>query len=155
MAAALMMLTGCIGTLFSYKGAVVAQKKNRFAFQEGEQQAEWKTNELGLTYQYQKTDGTLKISGTIKPLGGLEFGFTIARSVVFNILFLDKQGTVINTSILFSTGDNYAITDVPISFVRTIPVPDGTDTYSFAYSGALANSGVNASTTCNIDYFPQ
>ena len=127
---ALTMLTGCIGTLFSYRGAVVAQPDNRFAFKESDQQAVWKTNELAVTYQYRKTSASLKISGNVKLLGGFATGFNAMKYLNVNLLFLDRQGAVIENALIFSAGAGRR-------FEKTIPVPDGTDSFSFAYDGLL------------------
>ena len=154
-AAALTMLTGCVGTLFSYRGAVVAQPNNRFALKEGDQEAVWKTNELAVTYRYQKSQASLKISGTVELLEGFATGFTSAKYLDVTILFLDKQGTVIENAILYSAGDHYAFTSVPMAFEKTISVPDGADSFSLGYDGVLVDATSNEAVAYTIGYFPR
>ena len=148
-------LTGCAGTLFSYRGKVVAEPKNRFAFKEGDQQAIWDTGDLALNYRYQKSADSLKISGTVELSSGMLTNFSTAKYLDINLLFLDKQGTVIQNMLLFSAGDHYEFTSVRPSFEQTIPVPDGSDSFSFAYNGVLMDGKTMSTEEFTVGYFPK
>jgi hypothetical protein len=122
-------ITGCGGSLFTYNGYKVTQKDLMVQLEDGDQQGEWKTNELAIKYQYQITPETLKISGTVEMISGFKYFSHLAVYV----LFLDKQGIVIENILIYS-GDNYRpIVTIPMDFEKSIPIPGGARTISFAY----------------------
>jgi hypothetical protein len=114
----------------------------------------WKTNELSVTYQYQMTPEALKITGTTDLVGGFKLGFSQIHRLSVYLLFLDKQGIVIESPLIYSAGMERSIDTIPMNFERTIPVPEGTQAISFAYDGALTDGGSEDSTSCNIGYSP-
>ena len=71
------IISACSPRLFTYKGDKVTQKNLMVLLKDGDQQGVWKTNELAITYQYQMTPETLKISGTTELLGGFAIGFRL------------------------------------------------------------------------------
>ena len=81
--------------------------------------------------------------------------FSTAKYLDVNLLFLDKQGTVIRNELLFSAGDHYEFTSVRPSFEKTIPVPDGTVSFSFAYDGVLVDGKTNSTEEYTVGYFPK
>jgi hypothetical protein len=147
-------ISGCGGNLFTYKGDRVTREDLISKLEDGNQKGVWKTNELAITYQYQKTPETLKISGSVELVGGFAIGFRqIERLAVF-LLFLDNQGTVIENSLIYAVGNHHSIDMIPMLFEKTIPVPDGTKTISFAYDGLLMDSGDDGSTGYSIGFSP-
>ncbi len=92
---------------------------------EGDQKGVWKTNELAITYQYQMAPETLKISGTTELLGGLVIGFRWIERLAVYLLFLDKQGIVIENALIYSAGNHRSIDTIPMDFETTMPVPEG------------------------------
>jgi hypothetical protein len=133
-------IAGCGGNWFTYKGDKVTQENLMIQLQEGNQQGEWKTNELAVKYQYQMTPETLKIEGTVELVGGFATGFNYISNLAVNLLFLDNQGTVIENSLVYS-GNHSLVFSIPMQFERTIPVPEGARKISFAYDGKLVDAG--------------
>lgn len=131
---------GCGGNWLTFKGDKVTQENLTIQLQEGNQQGEWKTNELAVKYQYQMTPETLKIEGTVELVGGFATGFNYISNLAVNLLFLDNQGTVIENSLVYS-GNHSLVFSIPMQFERTIPVPEGARKISFAYDGRLVDAG--------------
>lgn len=144
------IVSACSPGLFTYKGAKVSQKNRMILLKQGEQQGVWKTNELAITYQYHLTPEVMKLTGNTELVGGFAIGFRRIKRLTVNLLFLDKQGLVIESPLIYSAGIDRAIDTLPMDFERTIPVPEGSQAISFAYEGELAESGTEGSTFYNI-----
>jgi len=115
----------------------------------------WNTSELAITYQYQMTTPEiLKIAGTTKLLGGLAIGFEQIERLAVYLLFLDTQGIVIENALVYSTANYRSIDTIPMDFEKTIPIPEGARTISFAYEGELRGSGTEDQTAYNIWFSP-
>ena len=130
-------IAGCGGRLFTYKGDKVTQKDLMILLKDGNQQGVWKTNELAIKYQYQMTPETLKIAGSNELVGGFAIGFNYVNHLAVYLLFLDYQGIVIENVLIYSAGNHRSIDTIPMDFERTIPIPEGARTISFAYDGVL------------------
>ena len=146
---AAVIISGCGGRLFTYKGDKVTQQNLMVVLKDGNQQGEWKTNELAIKYQYQMTPETLKIAGTIELVGGFATGFSYITHLAVYLLFLDNQGIVIENALIYAGENNISI-PIPMGFERTIPIPEGAQTISFAYDGELADSGQDGGAAYNI-----
>lgn len=129
-------ITGCGGNMLTYKGDKVNQQKFIVQLQEGNQQGVWKTNDLAVKYQYQMTPEKLKIDGTIEMVGGITTGFKYIKNLSVNLLLLDNQGNLIGNSRV-NLGSIDLTIPIPIRFERTIPIPGGVQTISFAYDGTF------------------
>ena len=129
-------VAGCGGRLFTYKGYKVTQNDFMVQLKDGNQQGVWKTNELAIKYQYQMTLDTLKIAGTNELVGGFAIGPNIVHRLAVYLLFLDNQGIVIE-NVLIHAGDYDGSIPLPMEFERTIPIPEGALTISFAYDGVV------------------
>jgi hypothetical protein len=143
---AVFTLAGCGGNALTYKGDKVTQQNLMVQLQEGNQQGVWKTNELAIKYQYQMTPEALKIDGTIELVGGFAIGFNFLNDLSVNLLFLDNQGNVIKNSLVYLGSNNLTI-PIPIRFERTVPIPEGAQTFSFAYDGELIDATNRGDTT--------
>lgn len=151
MAIAACILSACSPMMFTYKGDKVTQKIRLIPLKQGEQRGVWKTNELSITYQYQMTPEVLKLSGTAELVGGFAIGFNRIKRLVVHLLFLDKQGIVIESPFIYSAGIDRTIDMLPMDFERAMPVPEGTQALSFAYDGELAeSSGAEGATSYSI-----
>lgn len=146
-------IAGCGGRLFTYNGYKVTQPNLMVMLQDGDQQGEWKTNELSIKYQYRMTPEALKMDGTVELVGGFAIGFKSIRHLAVYMLFLDHQGIVIENTLIYAGHGNLSI-PIPMLFEKTIPIPDGTQTISFAYDGELMDAGDGDSTSYNIWFSP-
>jgi hypothetical protein len=145
---------GCGGSLFSYKGDRVTQQNLIVPLMEGDQKGMWKTNELAITYQYQMTPENMKIAGTTELVGGFNIGFNFIQKLVVYLLFLDDQGIVLENVVIYSIGNHHAIDFIPMRFEKTVPIPEGARTISFAYDGDLMDSPDEGATGYNIGFSP-
>ena len=146
---AVFSLAGCGGRLFTYKGDKVTQKDLMVQLKDGNQQGEWKTNELAIKYQYQMTPEILKFAGTVELVGGFAIGFNYVNHLAVYLLFLDNQGIVLENALIYAGENNLSI-PIPMGFERTIPIPEGTQSISFAYDGELMDLKNHDTTTYNI-----
>jgi len=131
-------ITGCGGKLFTYNGYVVFQNNLIVQLEDGNQQGEWKTNELSIDYQYQMSPGNLEIDGTIELADGFSVGYDYISNFAVYLLFLDNRGIVVNNVLIYAGNSGL---DIPMTFERTLPLPDGVRSISFAYNGDLSDSG--------------
>ncbi|MCX5884278.1 MAG: hypothetical protein NTU74_21540 [Deltaproteobacteria bacterium] len=97
---------------------------------------QYEKNELSITYQYQMTPETLKITGTNELVGGFAIGPNIVHRLAVYLLFLDNQGIVIENVLVYA-GDYVGVIPLPMEFERTIPIPEGAKMISFAYDGVV------------------
>ncbi|MFH0994653.1 MAG: hypothetical protein V1844_04045 [Pseudomonadota bacterium] len=146
-------IAGCGGRLFTYNGYKVTQPNLMVMLQDGDQQGEWKTNELSIKYQYRMTPETLMIAGTTELLGGFAIGFRSIRHLAVYLLLLDNQGNVIENALVYAGQNNLSI-PIPMLFEKTMPIPEGTQAISFAYDGELMDSGDDDGTSYNIGFSP-
>lgn len=140
-------ITGCGGNMFTYKGDKVTRENLMVQLQDGDQQGEWKTNELAVKYQYQMTPEILKIDGTVELVGGFATGFSQIGRLAVYLLFLDNQGIVIENELIYSAGNYQSSNMFPMAFERKITVPEGVRKISFAYDGKLVDAGGNDDAT--------
>ena len=151
---AVLTIAGCGGRLFTYKGDKVTQQNLIAPFTDGNQQGEWKTNELAIKYQYQMTHETMNIYGTVELLGGFAIGFSQIGRLAVYLLFLDDQGIVIENDLIYSVGNHHSINMIPMLFEKSIPIPAGVRAMSFAYDGVLVDPGDEDSTAYSIGFSP-
>ena len=149
---AVFTIAGCSGRLLTYKGDKVTQKDLMVLLKDGNQQGVWKTNELAIKYQYQMSPESFIIAGTTELVGGLAMGFRWITRLSVYLLFLDNHGTVIENTLVYSSGNHHSTdTDtIPMVFETTIPIPEGARAISFAYEGELMGAGTLDRTTYNI-----
>jgi len=122
-------LAGCGARPFTYKGEIVTRKDLTVRLQDGNQQGVWKSNELSIAYQYQMGPETLKFAGTLEPAAGYK---SFSRLAVY-LLFLDNQGVVIESALVYSAGNYRQLVAIPMDFEKTIPIPEGARAISFFY----------------------
>jgi hypothetical protein len=151
---AALTIAGCGGNLFTYKGDKVTREDLITKIEDGNQKGVWKTNELAIKYQYQKTPETLKISGAVELVGGFAIGFREIGHLAVYLLFLDNKGIVIENSLIYAVGNHHSIDMVPMLFEREIPIPGGSDSISFAYDGFLMDPGDDGATGYSIGFSP-
>jgi len=70
------------------------------------------------------------------------------------LLFLDDQGIVVENVLIYSAGSYRTNDMIPMEFEKTIPVPEGTRTISFAYDGELTEAGTDDHASYSIWFSP-
>jgi len=130
---AVISLSGCSANLFSYKGKVITQENNIIDLKQGDQQGIWKTNELAIIYHYQLVNGSVKISGEVDLLGGLQTGFNAVDHLIIQLLILNDNSTVINNVNIYSADHFHSTKYIPMLFDATISIPSDAKSISFTY----------------------
>ncbi len=130
-------VAGCAERTVTFRGDKVTQQNYMIPLKEGNQQGEWKTNEVAIKFQYRMTPETLKIDGTVGLVGGFDIGFNYINNFAVNLLFVDDQGNVIGSTLVYA-GDNNLSIPIPMRFGSTIPIPGGAQQISFSYRGELS-----------------
>jgi hypothetical protein len=153
---AVISLSGCSGTFLSYKGKVITQENNIIDLKQGDQQGIWKTNELSIIYHYQLVNGSVKISGEVDLLGGLQTGFNAVDHLIVQLLILNDNSTVINNVNIYSADHFHSTKYIPMLFDATISIPSDAKSISFTYDGRLSDgAGVDEGTSYDFWYFPK
>lgn len=147
-------LSSCSSALFTYKGTEETQKDHIIVLDRGDQQGAWKTNELSITYKYHLTDSALKIEGNTDLTGGFATDFRWVKRLAVYLLFLNKQGIVIDSPLIYSIGSCRAIDMIPMMFEKTLPLPEDACAFSFAYDGELAGTGTDDAIPYSIWHSP-
>jgi hypothetical protein len=146
-------IAGCGGSSVTYKGDRVTQQNYMIQLIDGNQQGEWKTNEVAIKFQSQTTPEILKIDGTVELVGGFAIGFNYINNFAVSLLFLDNQGNVIGSSLIYAGDHNLSI-PIPMRFEGTIPIPGGARQVSFAYNGELIDSNGRDRASYSIWFSP-
>jgi hypothetical protein len=146
--------TGCAGKFIGQKGDKVIRKNYLILLKDGKQQGEWKTNELGVSYQYETVANALNISGTVKLIGGFSVGFQWITHLDTHLLLLDDQGRILEIVPVLTSGLQRVSDSIPMKFELNVPLPEGTHTFSFAYEGELKGAGALDSSTFDIRFTP-
>ena len=147
-------LPSCSPALFSYKGTEETQKDHIIVLDHGDQQGAWKTNELSITFKYQLTDSALKIEGNTDLTGGFAIDFRWVKRLAVYLLILDKQGTVIDSPLIYAIGSYRSVDMIPMMFEKSIPLPAGACAFSFAYDGELTGTGTDDAVPYSIWHSP-
>jgi len=153
MFAAVGMLSGCNGGVYSNNGPTVVPPKNTVPLQAGDRQGIWKTNELAVNYHYQLASEALKISGTISLVGGFANCCNTVQRLVIRIVFLDSQESTVGSNILYTAANHHSVDWIPMKFDSTFTVPPGATSISFDYDGELIG-GANGPGRLSIWYSP-
>ncbi len=148
------IFSACSPRMYTYNGAVEIRKDLMIQLDQGRQQGVWKTNELSITYKYQMTPASLKLEGNTELVGGFAIGFSWIRRLTVYLLFLDKQGIVIESPLVYYAGDIRAVDMIPMDFEKNILVPEGACAISFAYDGELTGTGTEDITPYSIWHTP-
>jgi hypothetical protein len=150
---AIFFIAGCGGRLATHNKDKVTQKNYMRMLQNGDQEGEWRTNELAIIYKYKMTPESLDISGTAELLGGLYSGFGLIDRLEVYLLFLDSQGVVMENVALSSFG-RLATGSIPMVFESNLPIPEGARTITFAYEGVLKGVSSMSQTTYEMNFYP-
>ena len=112
--------------------------QNRIALAGESGSGAWDTNDLVVSYQYQREPGRLRISGKVDFLGGVS-NFDAFERFSLTLYLLNGAGDVIGNRRIAAAG--YYKEVRPISFDRTIQLPDGTVAMAFGYNGTVVSGG--------------
>ena len=134
-------LLACVGKASAPHIGQTARPDNRIpvvSLPAGE--STWAAKDLKVHYRAATAGDSLNISGFV------EFGSNLAKYPVINrfrvhLHFLDAEGGVIDTKLLWATGINQDTRFVRWTFERQWPLPPDTDVLGFSYRGGASEAG--------------
>ena len=98
----------------------------------------WDTNDLVVSYQYQREPGRLRISGKVDFLGGVS-NFDAFERFSLTLYLLNEAGDIIGNRRIAASG--YYQEVEPIAFDETVQLPEETAAFAFGYSGKAVSGG--------------
>jgi hypothetical protein len=136
------LLVGCTGKAFTYKGKYVAED-DRISLQAGgPHKGNWQTRDVTIAYAYQQETQNLQITGAVTLGDYLTIGFSTLDYLTLDIFALDADGIVLNSELIRTFGyRRYMDFLGKMTFDRQINLPDGTQSIAFGYRGRATQGG--------------
>lgn len=136
-----LMLLACVGQTAAPHIGQTARPDNRTplaSLPAGE--TTWAAQDLKLHYRAAMTGDSLNISGFV------EFNSNLAKYPLINgfrvyLHFLNSEGVVIDSKLLWATGIQQEVRFVRWTFERQWPLPPDTAAVGFSYRGAASEAG--------------
>jgi hypothetical protein len=137
-----LVLAACAGKEAGdlYAGRAV-RPDNQFAIASIQgQEIVWPGKDLKIHYMAQPSGGAMDINGFV------EFDFNLAKYERIDrfrvyIHFIDAQGVILGTRLLWGVATNADASLVRWTFQRQWPLPPGAQAVGFSYRGAVSNVG--------------
>jgi len=134
------LMIGCQSVLDPYTGKVVNEDSRIPLAEGGPYEGVWKTSDMSFQYSYVKDSDSLKISGNLALLVASCHRFAILDSLFVRINFIDAEGKLIQSKVLWSTvSSNYSY-EWKIG-ERGVELPPDTAAIGFSYIGRLKEAG--------------
>ena len=108
--------------------------------QGGPHQGNWETKQVGFKYSYTRKTEMLYISGDLSLYAASYWTYEIVDSLFFRINFIDSDGKLIESRVLWSTVSNHFIYQWHIK-ERTLSLPPNTAAVGFSYNGGVREAG--------------
>ena len=134
------VIIGCAGLETSYEGTP-AHPDNRYplATREGGPAA-WQAKDMALHYESFVKNGALEIKGTVERLNTIK-NFSVINYFRVSIHFLDGEGVILGSHLLWSAGSRVDETFVRWTFEKQFPLPAGATAVGFSYRGGFSDGG--------------
>jgi hypothetical protein len=158
LARSVIIVLGCIWLLAgcgfkSFHEPQVIAKKYRIALQQQPQEGKWITKDIQLSYRYHLQHiSLLELSSELTFDNYLTTGFSSIEVFSLSILFLGSDGHVIGQKALYVVSGNQPI-DQRMRFDRSIELPEGTQAFSFSYSGKVSTGSGRGGGQTTWDFF--
>lgn len=140
---ATVLVIGCQTVEAGFQKGIVPENK-RIAVEDGNHTARWSTNEVNLDYGYSKNQGSMRLYGEVRYADPIRYNFSLVQYFHMDVIFVDVQGKVLGTAGLVTDSNNPlapSARTMPVKFDRTLPVPPGTSSIAFSYTGAAREGG--------------
>ena len=133
LAAAIFVLTGCHGSLLTYKGSR-ALEPHLVALPNGVQEGRhYESGDLTIDYRLVRQGDELELSGTAAYTTGIIHAFSKIEFFNLSVLFTDQAGTVLEQAGIKTPGSDEPGT--PMHFSEKMKLPANTAKMTFIYSG--------------------
>lgn len=135
------LLTGC--GLSSLNDNRTIPKKFRLPVKEDIQEGTWIAKDVQIGYRYRVTaPGALELNGDLALDNYLITGFTVIDRLTLSVFFLDAEGRILGQKAIYLVAGRQPV-DQLMRFDRILLLPEGTQSFSFSYSGEVSGSGDN------------
>ncbi len=112
----------------------------RIALVAGERQSgRWDAPDLSLKYNYSTDSATLSLDGEVRFADKIVYSFIHVSRFHAKLYWLGRNGRVIASKGLYSTG--HVDADQVMKFRAVVPVPQGARAFAFGYSGMARGDG--------------
>jgi hypothetical protein len=119
-------------------GPQTVTPENRIELTEESDSGAWDTDDLVVSYRYQRSSEGMTISGKVEFFGGVA-NFDAFERFSLNLYWVDDAGRVVGNNRIAAAG--YYQEMGPISFKRTLRLPADATSFSFGYSGTAISGG--------------
>jgi hypothetical protein len=141
---AAVLTVGCQSVAMSYQKGIVPENK-RIAIEDGNHTAKWSTNEVNLDYGYSKNQGSMRLYGEVYYADPIRYNYSLVQYFHMDVIFVDSQGRVLGTAGLVTDSSNPlapSARTARVTFDRMLPVPPGTSSIAFSYTGAAREGNI-------------
>jgi hypothetical protein len=130
----------CSCASLSYQGKIITQKP--IVLKDGKEV--WKSNDLRVSYECQRIQDTLRISGFVELGNGISNNFSTIEYFRLQIHLVNAQGKISDTRLLADSG--HLVNIEKWHFTREIPLPSGAEAMVFSYAGRAVVAGEDLTT---------
>ncbi len=136
-------LWACASSGVNRSVGVLTKPESRVDIQPGgPHAARWQTLDIALDFEYQWEQTQFDVRGTVELQKRIQ-AFTTLDHLRIRAHFLDAEGVILSTHLLWSAGNRASVHYgfVNFNFSRQYPPPAGTDMIAFSYSGEASDAG--------------
>jgi hypothetical protein len=139
LALVIVALTGCQGTLMTYKGAIV-REGDLITLTEGPQRGgSYHSPDLAIEYQWMRSRNELQLSGLLKFAPRIQNVYFQIPYFYLSLFLTDGQGKILEDKRIGTPGSSDPSN--PIRINEKLLLPPGTEKMAFGYSGQASGSG--------------
>lgn len=137
MLALVLLWSGCQSALLSYSGAMVRDSA-RIAVVDGAQRSgEYRSPDLTIDYRAVRNGDELELSGVAQYTAKIRNAYRLIPHFSLSVFLLDRNGTVLRERGILTPGSDDP--GNPMRFAERIPLPPGTASIAFSYTGQAAS----------------
>jgi hypothetical protein len=122
----------------AFLGPETVPVQNQIPLTEENAGGAWDTNDLVVSYRYQKEPGRLEMSGKVTFFGSIT-NFNAFERFSLTLYLLNGAGRIIGRNRIAASGYYQDVESIP--FDETIQLPEGTAAFAFGYSGTAVSGG--------------
>lgn len=134
------VVTGCAGLKTSYEGTPARPDNRRPLATTDGGPAMWQAKDMALQYESSVNNGVLEIKGAVERLSTIKH-FSIINYFRVSIHFLNDEGIILGSHLLWSAGSRVDEKLVRWTFEKQFQIPVGATAVGFSYSGGFSDGG--------------
>jgi len=130
------MIMGCAGINTSEVGTPARPDNRHPLATTGGEPELWKSKDIALHYTTVVNNDAVGIKGTVERLNTIKH-FVLIKHFRVSIHFLNADGIILNTHLLWTGGNGQETRFVRWTFDKNFPLPVGATAIGFSYRGSL------------------